>query len=248
MKPLRAVTGLLLALPVALAGQKIIVHLSPKTNDAFDKYVAAAEGKMDWKPRTSAKGGDVDVAAMGGTPIDVEDGMIHDWAGGVLVKGGTVEKALAVFQDYAGYKKVFAPEVLDSQQLSHDGDRWGSRLRISRRSGLISVTYDAEYAIEYRQLDEGRWAIQSHSTKISELGDGNKPMADGTGQGFLWRMNSYWLIEPRRDGVYLECRAISLSRDIPTGLGWIVRPMVSTVPRDSLKATVEEARNSLRVH
>ena len=71
-------------------------------------------------------------------------------------------------------------------------------------------------------------------------------LTEGTGQGFLWRMNSYWLLEPRPNGLYLECRAISLSRDIPTGLGWMVRPTVSALPRDSLKATVEEARNALR--
>jgi hypothetical protein len=237
--------GLVLVLTFPATAQ-ITVHLAPATTQAFEKYVAAAESKMDWKARTSAKpGGDVDLTGIGGSPINVEDGMIHDWAGGVLVRGATVEKALALFQNYAGYKKVFSPDVIDSQVLQHEGDRWNSRLRISRRSGLISVTFDAEYAIEYRRLGEGRWAIQSHSTKIAEL-DGDKPLPVGTGQGFLWRINSYWLIEPRREGLYLECRAISLSRDIPTGLGWIVRPIVSSLPKDSLRATVEEARNALR--
>jgi hypothetical protein len=52
-------------------------------------------------------------------------------------------------------------------------------------------------------------------------------------------LNAYWLIEPRPGGVYLECRTISLSRNIPTGLGWIIRPMVSSLPRESLTATLE---------
>lgn len=237
-----------LAIPVAQAGQmvKIPARLSPATNQAFDKYVAAAEAKMDWKARTAGKlSGDVDLAAVGGSPIDVEGGMVHDWAGGVLIKGATVAKALAMFQDYAGYKKTFAPEVLDSKLLSHKGDRWATWLRISRRN-VFTVTFDTEYAVEYRKLAGGRWAIEARSTKINELDDDNKPLAEGTGQGFLWRLNSYWLIEPRPEGVYLECRAISLSRDIPPGLGWIVKPMIANVPRDSVRATVEEARNALR--
>jgi hypothetical protein len=250
--PVRAAPFALLALsavlPTPVAAQiKITVQLSPATTQAFDKYVAAAESHMDWKGRMSPKpGGDVDLTAMGGSPINVADGIIHDWVGGVLIPGGSVDKALAMFQDYAAYKKVFAPEVLDSKLLSHQGNRWSSRLRIGRRSGLISVTFDADYAIEYRVLGGGRWAIISHSTKIAELDDNNKPLPEGTGQGLLWRMNSYWLIEPRPQGLYLECRAISLSRDIPTGLGWIVRPIIASLPRDSLRSTLEEARNALR--
>jgi len=243
---------LLLALPATLAAQiKITVQLSTATTEAFDKYVAASERQMDWTARTSAKpGGEVDLSAVGASPINVPNGMIHDWVGGVLIQAGSpaasVDKALAMFQDYANYKKVFSPEALDSKLLAHNGDQWSSWLRIGRRAGLSNVTFNTEYETQYRALGGGRWAIQSRSTKITELDDNNKPLPKGTGQGFLWRLNSYWLIEPRREGLYLECRAISLSRDIPIGLGWIVRPIIATLPRDSLRATIEEARNALR--
>jgi hypothetical protein len=236
------------AFPSLVAGQiKIPARLSTATTQAFDKYVATAEKQMNWKARTSAKpGGDVDLAAIDGSPINIQEGLVHDWVGGVLIPGGSVDKVLAMFRDYAGYKKVFSPEVLDSKLLSHNGDHWRSSLRIGRRAGLTSVTFDTEYAIEYRSLGGGRWAIESRSTKINELDDDNKPLLEGTGQGFLWRLNSYWLIEPRREGLYLECRAISLSRDVPNGLGWIVKPIIASLPRDSLKATLEEARKALR--
>jgi hypothetical protein len=240
--------ALLLALPSLLAAQiKITVQLSSAANQAFDRYVGTAEAKMDWQPRTSAKpGGDVDLAAVGGSPVNIIDGMVHDWVGGVLIPAASADQALAMFQDYAGYKKVFSPEVFDSKLISHQEDRWASWLRFGRRAGLVNVSYDAEYTSQYRSLGGGRWAIQSRSTKIAELDDNNKPMPDGTSQGFLWRLNSYWLIEPRREGLYLECRAISLSRDIPNGLGWIVRPIIAGVPRDSVRATLEEARTALR--
>jgi hypothetical protein len=52
-------------------------------------------------------------------------------------------------------------------------------------------------------------------------------------------LNAYWLLEQRPEGVYLECRSISLSRDIPAGLGWAIRPMMTTVPRKSLHDTLE---------
>ena len=34
-------------------------------------------------------------------------------------------------------------------------------------------------------------------------------------------------------------RTISLTRDLPPGLGWMLRPMVSTLPRESLQKTLE---------
>ena len=39
----------------------------------------------------------------------------------------------------------------------------------------------------------------------------------------------------RKDGgVYIQCEALSLSRDIPAGLGWALNPLVSGIPRESL--------------
>ena len=35
------------------------------------------------------------------------------------------------------------------------------------------------------------------------------------GYGFLWRLDTYWRFEERDGGAYTECRAISLTRDIP---------------------------------
>lgn len=225
-----------------------MVHLSPTTNRAFEEYVASAEAGMEknrWTPRTAAKRDEITVSAWeGGSPHDVQDGLIHDWVGGTLVRGVKPEKALAMFQNYANYKKVFAPEVVESKVLDHEGSRWHAFLRLKRKS-MMTVVLDSEYQVDYKPLEGDRWAILSRSTSVSEV-SGNKDLPVGTGQGFLWRLNSYWLIDPRPEGLYLECRAVSLSRDIPTGLNWIIKPMVSGVPKDSLQSTLEAARRALK--
>jgi hypothetical protein len=41
----------------------------------------------------------------------------------------------------------------------------------------------------------------------------------GKDSGFLWRLNSYWRFGAADGGVYARCEAISLSRDVPAGLG-----------------------------
>jgi hypothetical protein len=49
----------------------------------------------------------------------------------------------------------------------------------------------------------------------------------------------------RDDGVDVECRAISLTRDVPRGLGWIIDPIVKKLPKESLVSTLEATRKAL---
>ena len=46
-------------------------------------------------------------------------------------------------------------------------------------------------------------------------------------------------------GLLIECEAISLTRDVPAGLGWLVAPVIEEMPRDSLKFTLNATRNAL---
>jgi len=228
---------LLLALPPALMAQ-FTTELSPQTNREFDEYVKGAEARMDWQARLSPGPGEVAIAAgEDKSLIEVTGGLIHDWKAATFAPGGTVEQALAVLHDYASYKSIYAPEVIDSRVLGHDGEHWRVALRMVKKK-ILTVTLDSEYETEYRPLGNGRWAELSHSIRLTEV-SGGKELPVGTGHGFLWRMNSYWLMEPRANGVYLECRSISLSRGIPAALDFIIRPMITSVPRESLRSTMD---------
>jgi hypothetical protein len=128
--------------------------------------------------------------------------------------------------------------------LEHNGDQWHVYLKIVKKK-IFSTMLNSEYEVTYRPLGSGRWAMTSHSTRMVEVDDDGKEMPAGTGRGFLWRLNAYWLIEPRPNGVYLECRSISLSREIPFGLNFAVGPLVKTLPRESLQATMENTAKAL---
>jgi hypothetical protein len=67
----------------------------------------------------------------------------------------------------------------------------------------------------------------------------------GQDGGFLWRINSYWKFEEKDSGVYIECESISLTRDIPAGLGWLIKPFVTGIPKDSLLMTLGSTRAAL---
>ena len=93
---------------------------------------------------------------------------------------------------------------------------------------MLNATYDIRYA----QIDGGRLAIDSRSTRIAEAKHSNGPYEEeypvGQDNGFLWRLNSYWRFEQGEGGVYAQCRAISLSRDVPFGL-LMIRRFVETL-------------------
>jgi hypothetical protein len=73
-----------------------------------------------------------------------------------------------------------------------------------------------------------------------------KVLPPDTGHGFLWRLYSHWRFEERDDGVYVECRAISLTRDVPFGLRWAIEPIIQKLPQESLTKTLEAARTALQ--
>jgi hypothetical protein len=232
------------ALPASLTAQ-FTVHLLPETDRAFDEYVKAAESEMDGRPRFETSGIAISVAAGGlRSSIDVKDGIVHDWAAAAVAPGATVDKALGVLQSYEDYKKVYAPDITAAKLLSSEGGHSHIQVQV-RKKKIVTVILDTEYDVEVRSLEDGKKAVFSRSTRISEV-DNGRPLPPGTGHGFAWRANTYWLLAPRPEGVYLECRIITLSRDVPAALAWAIKPMITSVPRESLRTTLEATIRALR--
>jgi hypothetical protein len=228
--------------PLSIQAQ-FTTSLKTETNRAFDDYVSKIEAQMDWRAKPASDNISVK-PTLGKTPLDVADGMIHDWTASVLIPHTTVDKAIHFFQDYPAYQRIFKPEVVESKLLAQDGPHWKTFLKL-RRKKIVTAELNSEYDAEYRSLGDGRWAILSRSTRISEV-DGGKELPPGQGHGYLWRLNAYWLLEPRPGGIYLECRSISLTRDVPPVIAWMVKPMVTSIPKDSLHFTLEAARTALQ--
>ena len=49
-------------------------------------------------------------------------------------------------------------------------------------------------------------------------------------------------------GSRAECRAISLTRDVPLGLGWAIEPIIQKLPKESLINTLEATRQALHAN
>lgn len=236
--------ALLLWLPLAATAQ-FNTTLEPHTTAAFENYLKTAEPQIGLKPRyAQLKPGEVrvDPAREDGS-VGVKDGLVHDWVAATLVPNARIEEALRVLQNYPAYKTIYKPEVVDSRLISRNGDHWQVFLQIVKQKVLTAVL-NTEYDVVYRDHGQGRWTLISRSTRIAEVDEGRE-LPLGTGHGFLWRLNAYWLIEQRPNGVYLECRSLSLSRGIPFGLGFAVGPFVKSLPPESLRATLDSTARAL---
>jgi len=230
----------------ALSWAQFNITISPQTAAGFDQYRKTAEGQFSWMPRyAQIQPGEVKIEpAKSSGPSDVAAGLVHDWTAAIVVRNASPAQVLRVLQNYAAYKTIYAPDIVESRIISHDGERYRVGLKL-KKSKAITVILNAEFDVEYRELAPGRWSMTSRSSRLAEM-DGDRELPVGTGLGVLWRMNAYWLIEQRPEGVYLECRTISLSRDVPFLLGPVVRPFISGIPRESLQKTMDATVRAVR--
>lgn len=184
-----------------------------------------------------------------GDEIEIPKGLVHHWYGAVLVPAAKLDEVLAWEQDYSRHEDYF-DEVEESRLVSREGNVFDIFLRL-RRKKVITVHYNTEHEVRYRRLGPDRAASRSEATRIAEIEDagthreGEKPAGDD--RGFLWRLNSYWRFQQQATGVLVECESISLSRTIPTAFRWVVKPFITSVPRESLEATLFPLRRNFVV-
>ena len=242
------------------------VQLKPETLQAFEAYVRYAEAAMEqtlegraflWsdgdpKRAKQVRQGKIVADFWGGKgPVKVPAGLIHDWIGAAFIPGATVAGILARIQDYDNHKKIYRPEVIDSKLIARRGNDFQIYLRVLKKK-IITVVLDTDHEVHYFQVggaDSARWGCRSYTTRTAEVDDAGKlnqkVHPPDTGYGFLWRMDTYWRFEERDGGAYAECRAISLTRDIPTVLKWIIEPMVRSLPKDTLIHTLKATRDAV---
>jgi hypothetical protein len=167
--------------------------------------------------------------------------------GAAFVPGAKLQDVLGVLQDYGQHAQYYAPDVERSKIESHDGDHFLVFLRF-RRHKLITVVLNTHHDVRYFHDSQTREHSRSSAVRIAQVENAGKsderektPGQDG---GFLWRMETWWRMEERDGGVYVQSEVVSLTRDIPTGLGWLIGPFVTSIPRETLTFTLEATRKA----
>jgi hypothetical protein len=237
---------------------------------AFDEYTAKAEARLAQQHRFAStflvepgpkrqnearlRQGELIIERV--TPdseFDPPRALLHHWRGTAFVPGATAAQFECMMKNFSAYPRVFSPEVLQARILSPrwNGipDRFTALMRV-RQKHVITVVLETTYDITYGRLDPRHGYSISRSTRIDEIASPETPKEHAlpaTGEhGFLWRLNTYWSYEERDGGLYIQIESISLTRAIPTGLGWAVGPYVESVPHESLEFTLRSTSNALK--
>jgi hypothetical protein len=254
---------------VVLCAPARAAELKQKTTTAFDRYVTATEArfanelrpggpflyvdglKPDEKRKAyeQLKQGEILVEKLEtrapGVSADIPDGMVHHWVGLIFIPGATLSNTLPLVKDYDRRAELYKPDVSASRTLFHQGDEYKMFLRLHQKK-FTTVDFNTTYDVHWGQVDATRVFSNSISTRIAEVKDPARPEGEelpvGSGHGYLWRLNTYWRFEEKDGGVYLQCEALSLTRDMPTGLGWLLRPLVTAIPKASLNRALGQTR------
>ena len=246
--------------------------LKSATAEAFDRYVKLTDRRSDaelegggpffWidglseveRPAAYAalQRGEVKIRKQEvrdkGQKIDCPGGLIHHWAGLVFIPGANLDDVLVLLQDYDHHSVYYAPDVERSKTESRDGNYFRVFLRF-RRHKVITVVLNSQHDVHYFRDSETRAHSRSSAIRIAQVENPGKPnereKPPGQDDGFLWRMETWWRMEERESGVYVQSEVVSLTRDIPAGLGWLIGPFVTSIPKETLTFTLEATRKAV---
>ena len=258
----------------AQSSEVLSVELKPATIAAFERYVQVTEGRIHAEmerpgaflyveglpePRRdeafkTLRGGEIFMERLftldaSGSKMTAPDALIHHWLGAVFIPGVSLQQVISFVEDYDRHQDFYKPEIVRSRLVSHEGNDFKIFYRV-RKHKVITVTLDTEHDVRYFPVDATHWHSRSVSTRIAEIANAGekdereKPI--GHDGGFLWRIESWWKFEERDSGVYVECESVSLTRNIPTGLGWLIKPFVTSIPRESLEMTMGSTRTAVQ--
>ncbi len=256
------------ALVLAAAPERAFADPTPAAVAGFNTYIAQLESRLAHQHGSAGgflapfdaarvRGGTVVVErVMPAFGASVPGAMLHHWRGTAFVAGARAVDLERLLRDYGRYQKVYAPQVISARVLAQDGNHYQTMLRVSQKH-VITIVLDTNYDIHFFPVtvepdaNSGAHGYDiSHSTQITEIGDpgtAKEHALDSNHEhGFLWRLNTYWSWEEGDGGLYMQIETVSLTRSIPTGLGWAIGPFINSIPRDSMEFTLRATANALR--
>ncbi len=197
------------------------------------------------------RAGEIVVAPAGPqVPKKITSGLIHDWVGAVFVPNASLADVQQVLRDYARYKDLYRPSVVDSKVIAFGDDKDRFSTLLLNKSLLLRMAFEAEYESCSIQVDERRAYSVTSTTRVREIEDygspGQRVFEEGEGHGIIWRLFAITRLMERDGGVYVELEAIALSRDLPGSMRWLVEPLVRRVSRSSLATSLEQTGNAVR--
>ena len=180
---------------------------------------------------------------------DVPSGLIHHWVGAMFLPGATLDEVNAVFNDYDHYPDFYRPRVVKVKVVTQTDDYQRITMLVAQRAFGVTGAVEADNEVHICKLDARRVYSLSNATRVQEIVHYGQPeerlSSENQGPGYVWRTASMNRLEQRDGGVYIEMEMISLSRGIPMGFGWLIKPLIEHMPRTVMLETLNDTRNAV---
>jgi hypothetical protein len=246
-------------------------QLKPETDAAFQHYVSVTEAQMDDDVRLNRflvidrlpdfqrkqaydqlQQGEVYIEELhtreNQHPIHIPSGLIHHWVGVIFVPNSTASQVEAVLHDYDDEAVIYKPDIRKAKLIEQNGDDSKIYLQFYSRT-IVTVVLNAYFTVVEKQLGAKRIQSVSRSTRVAEVANWDGPdeheRPDGGDHGYMWRLNSYWRIEEKDGGAYVENESITLTRTVPPLLEWLIGPLTKSIPHDVLVHTLTNTRKAV---
>jgi len=249
------VSAILLVPPAALARQP-----SPETLAAYERYRTLTEARLDADRRaghllyfdrySADRRAEIDAQLRrgefyleqlrtldGDRKIPVPGGLIHHWIGAAFIAGTTLAQTKAVLEDYEHQRTTYYPDVRQSRLISQDSETRNVFLQFYSKT-IVTAVFNVNFASTTTEYSPTQTQIRACSTRVADVEDFGKPqereLAPADSRGYLWQLCTWWRIEERRGGTYIQVEAIELSRTVPFVFAWLVNPIIRDVPKTFL--------------
>jgi hypothetical protein len=247
-------------------------QLKPSTAEAFNRYVRLTDERSDSELKRGSgllwidglpeaerarayedlKHGGVKMRKLetldNGRAIETPGSLVHHWVGLAFIPGAKLQDVRDVLQDYDHHAVYYAPDVERSKLKSRDGGHFRVFLRF-RRHKVVTVVLNTEHDVHYFRDSPTREHSRSSAVRIAQVENAGKSdereKTPGDDDGFLWRMETWWRTVESDGGVYVQSEVVSLTRNIPAGLGWLIGPFVTSIPKETLAFTMEATRKAV---
>ena len=240
---------------VGSAAALAAARLQPEAAMAWNGFVTTIETRikgelqapngflaLDFTPdaaeaRRTLLSGELVVEQMSGPALGAPSSHAEHWRGAVFIQGASAMRIVdGLEQGPPPSEDVVRSTVLDR------GPGWMEVSMRLRRKAVLTVVYDTDHIVTFTRESATRATSTSKAIRIVEVADADTPQEHvvpaSDDRGFLWRLNAYWRYQDVVGGAIVECESITLSRDVPLVVRFLVNSIVERTARESITRTL----------
>lgn len=214
----------------------------------FERYPQARRDEIDSELRKGGFYFEQLHTLQDGKRIPVPGGLVHHWLGIAFIQGATLAQTKAVLEDYEHHRVIYYPDVRQSRLVSENGDSRDVFLQFYSKT-IVTTVLNVDFASVTQNYNSNQIQVRGCSTRVAEVENIGTPdereLKPADGHGYLWELCTWWHVEEKQGGTYIQVEAIELSRTVPFLFAWIVDPIIRNVPRTFLSHLLIATRKAV---